>query len=307
MKRPRLCAGLEDEMSYDDRVQGRGMSTMAKTATISGVAAAALLGGYLTMVTTIDSNQIGVKQSAFSGLQQDVLTQGMNITAPWISVHRYSIGERIVSEKDIATRTTNGRVDVDADFYFRMKPEGGPSVHQNHRANADEKVLSALRSALRNQAMRVTTEVATSEPGRQQLEVDVAREANAMLVEFGVPYDVKVVLRDITLPPELEAARLREQVNRADQAAQQVQFETERQALAFRRERAGLEEQANIAQAKANDAITRSYTPMMIQMRRAEALNTLAQAAREGKLTGPVNLFFNADGSDTPAVVPTTR
>lgn len=251
----------------------------------------------LGSITTVSTGHIGVVSLFGKVDTENSLPEGIHLVNPFCSVHEMSIRTEVYT---MSSSHTEGQkqgddsikvisnddleVPMDVSVPYRLIPAAAPWVYQNFGTTFEEQIVrSAARTGVRLGAAKFS-----AKEGRAEKREEIAKEmltqiesaVAAILSKYKSnteksPETVfvfsELMLRQIGIPEKVKAAI--EEKLKAEQRAQQVEFET-KQAVAE------IEKKTKEAEGQSayNTKVTASLTPELLKLKAIEALSELAKS-----------------------------
>lgn len=237
---------------------------------IAVVAVICLIYG-LSGWTSIDAGEVGILMKQFGsdkGMQKETLSAGSHWIEPFsYDVYKYDTRlsqQALLAENAIPANTADGQpIRIEVSFQVGLQADRVPQLHASvGRAWWDQVVLPLVRSTVRNEAAKVSSDHVYTGDGRLVIQRAVDATLQAKLQPYGILIDTN--LRDIsflnrefvaTLEKKAEAEQLQEinrrqavaaieEANRVKNVAEGQRYQVEQQAQA-ERERLRLEGEGN--------------------------------------------------------------
>jgi len=192
---------------------------------------------FIATFKVIDAGSRGVVFNIFTGVEKDILGEGLHIIPPIfkkvtrydIRTHTYTMVQRagegaVVGESDTLWAPTSDGLKVGLDMTVRYKPipDRLPELHQSIGPNYEEKVV---RPAIRNVARMVVSDFTILEvysKQRQRIEKQIYDKLQGMFARDGLLCE-SVLLRDVIYTKDYEDSLVRKMM--AEQKIQELEFE----------------------------------------------------------------------------------
>ena len=232
----------------------------------------------ITAVVKIPANTVGVRVSAFGGVQETTLQTGYHLKLPFVdTVYKLSTSVQTKTMQKLTTQTKDGQwLNTDIDVKYKVDKEKAMTVFSNYTTleNVNEKVVSpAVQRAIES----VTGNYDIYDIlGDKRTEVYTAIDA-ALKSTFKT-YDLEFVSFTITdqdAGDEIEAAIKNESVKqkeidtaKQEQEKAKVEAETQKVKAQATADTAVIQAEG---EAKANKIKSDSITDQLIRMKEAEA------------------------------------
>jgi regulator of protease activity HflC (stomatin/prohibitin superfamily) len=267
-------------------------------------------------ITRIGPGYAGVIYNMDGGIEDETLSQGFHIVAPWKHVSEYPISTETVyytknsvdgddkedkkTDKSVNVNTKDGKqVNVSVTYAYHMDVEKLPTVYAKFRGQD----IKAIESGYMKNAMYESLNNITSQYSLMELVGDKRPEINQKifesfrdeLSEYGIVIET-FNLSDV-VPDEATATAIQNVVN-AQNELQRVKIEKEQAEVEAEKARVTAKGKADAAvieaegQARANEKLQQSLTPGVLQQRAIEKWN-----GELPKLNGNSNggFILNAD------------
>ena len=199
--------------------------------------------------------------------------EGLKVHPPWVTVFEYDVRNQEKLEQGQVLSSDGLSIDVDVSIIWRPEQPSLPLLHTQYGTDYYRKLVQPqLRSAMREVVGQYTPEELYSSKRRELQDqifqrVKSAVEAQHVVVEA-------VLIRDVSLPPQLREAILRklqeeQEVERAEIQLQREEFEAQRKKI----EAEGEAEYQRILTASLSSQFLR-YKGIEATQRLAESPNT---------------------------------
>jgi regulator of protease activity HflC (stomatin/prohibitin superfamily) len=254
-----------------------------------------LVLGVITMTEKIEPGYKGVVYSLNGGIKDEVLDQGLQIVMPWEQVTQYPVSTETVyltkgsdggstSDGSFNINTYDGKsVNVDVVYSYKMEPEKLPHIFTKFRRQTHEEIQAGyLKTQIKSVMQEVSTlysvlgvyaenraEITTEMQNllKKRLEVDGIIIENFSLSDVRPDKETLLSLQKIADAQNQQEFLKREQKNK-EQEAINAKIEAEGKKNVAIVEAEADAEQTRIraeAQAKANQLLSASLTPAIIQ------------------------------------------
>ena len=248
-------------------------------------------------ITRIGPGYAGVIYNMDGGIEDETLSQGFHIVAPWKHVSEYPISTETVyytknsvdgddkedkkTDKSVNVNTKDGKqVNVSVTYAYHMDVEKLPTVYAKFRGQD----IKAIESGYMKNAMYESLNNITSQYSLMELVGDKRPEINQKifesfrdeLSEYGIVIET-FNLSDV-VPDEATATAIQNVVN-AQNELQRVKIEKEQAEVEAEKARVTAKGKADAAvieaegQAQANEKLQQSLTPGVLQQRAIEKWN----------------------------------
>lgn len=265
---------------------------------------------------TVEAGNVAVA-TEWGQTQPNTYSEGFHWTSPWLDLHpmstrtqTYSMGGvvrqgadgEIAPEPSVEVLTSDQlRVQLAVDIQFHLNPNDAVAIYRTYGQNyADTVVHQQVRTAVRDAASEFTAIhlVQQREVLQTRMEELVHASLTRTLEAREVPTTAVVIenilLRNIDLPDSLDESIARVQQQQQETAQrQQALLTAQAEAERLRAEAQGVadaritttrgEAEARLisarAEAESNEAISRSLTPQIVELRRIDAMTTAISGA----------------------------
>jgi regulator of protease activity HflC (stomatin/prohibitin superfamily) len=272
-----------------------GLSKKQIISIIIAVFVVILVLGVITMTEKIEPGYKGVVYSLNGGIKDEVLDQGLQIVMPWEQVTQYPVSTETVyltkgsdggstSDGSFNINTYDGKsVNVDVVYSYKMEPEKLPHIFTKFRRQTHEEIQAGyLKTQIKSVMQEVSTlysvlgvyaenraEITTEMQNllKKRLEVDGIIIENFSLSDVRPDKETLLSLQKIADAQNQQEFLKREQKNK-EQEAINAKIEAEDKKNVAIVEAQADAEQTRIraeAQAKANQLLSASLTPAIIQ------------------------------------------
>lgn len=256
------------------------------------------LAGMLMCVTRIGPGYAGVIYNMDGGIEDETLSQGFHVVAPWKHVSEYPISTETVyytknsvdgndkdedkkTDKSVNVNTKDGKqVNVSVTYAYHMDVEKLPTVYAKFRGQD----IKAIESGYMKNALYEALNNVTSQYSLMELVGDKRPEINNKIFEafrdelagYGIVIET-FNLSDV-VPDEATANAIQAVVN-AQNALEQAKIEKQQAEVEAEKARVAAKGKADAAlieaegQAQANAKLQQSLTPGVLQQRAIEKWN----------------------------------
>lgn len=260
------------------------------------VAGGLTLTGWNLCTTRIDPGYAGIQYSLNSGIQGEVLTQGLNFKSPFTKVTHYSVATtqgNLSKDKKEGSRdddsfkipTADGKtVEVDLEYSFHFDVEKLPETFTQFKGQSGEAIEQTfMRGKLKTYVSDVSSQFSVLDiygEKRTELNAAILDYAREKFSEFGIVID-SINLSRIELDSQTEQAiqnkinkqqeleQMKVEAQKAEVEAQKKLIEVEAEAEQ-KRVKAQAEADAVLikaeAEAQANELLKQSISPELIEM-----------------------------------------
>ena len=248
------------------------------------------LAGMLMCVTRIGPGYAGVIYNMDGGIEDETLSQGFHLVAPWKHVSEYPISTETVyytknsvdgndddkdkkTDKSVNVNTKDGKqVNVSVTYAYHMDVEKLPTVYAKFRGQD----IKAIESGYMKNALYEALNNVTSQYSLMELVGDKRPEINNKIFEafrdelagYGIVIET-FNLSDV-VPDEATANAIQAVVN-AQNALEQAKIEKQQAEVEAEKARVAAKGKADAAlieaegQAQANEKLQQSLTPGVLQ------------------------------------------
>ena len=240
----------------------------------------------------------------FGRVKDDALPSGLHFINPFCEVIPMEIKTRNYTmsnvadegqrkgDDSIAVISSDGlTLKLDATVFYSLRPDRVSEIYRKIGTDVEERIVrSEIRAALRDTAAGLSaTELYTSK--RMAFMDQVTKSLRVSLESRGLNLE-QVLLRNVILPDQITKA-INEKIA-ADQEAQRMVFVLNKEKQEAERKRIEAE-----GQAKAQQIVSASLTPQILEYQRIQALRYVGEKG---------NLIITGGGGATPLIqVPSKR
>jgi len=281
------------------RVKAKAGFPLSKQLEIVQWAAFALGVVLLTgsMAVIVPPGQAGV-MVLFGRVKEEPLPSGLHFINPFTSVEHMEVRTRNYTMSNAADEgqkkgddsiqviTSDGlTVKLDATIFYSLQLAKVSRIYREIGPDVEEKIVrSEIRASMRDAAANLlATELYTSK--RQSFVDQVSRTLKASFEARGINME-QVLLRNVILPDQITRA-INDKIA-ADQEAQKMAFVLQKETQEAERKRIEAE-----GQAKAQQIVSASLTPQIIEYQRIQALRAIGDKG---------NLIITPMGGATPMI-----
>ena len=234
----------------------------------------------------------------FGRVKDDALPSGLHFINPFCEVIPMEIKTRNYTmsnvadegqrkgDDSIAVISSDGlTLKLDATVFYSLRPDKVPEIYRKIGTDVEERIVrSEIRAALRDTAAGLSaTELYTSK--RMAFMDQVTKSLRVSLESRGLNLE-QVLLRNVILPDQITKA-INEKIA-ADQEAQRMVFVLNKEKQEAERKRIEAE-----GQAKAQQIVSASLTPQILEYQRIQALRYVGEKG---------NLIITGGGGATPLI-----
>ena len=273
-------------------------------------------------ITTITAGHVGVVSLFGKVDTENSLAEGFHLINPFCAVHELTVQTQVYTmssshsegqkQGDDSIKVISNddlEVPMDVSVPYRLVPAAAPWVYRNFGIDFEEQIVrSAARTGVRLGAAKFSAKEGRAEKREEiakEMLVQIETAVNAILAKYKTDSDNRapenafvfseLMLRQIGIPEKVKSAI--EDKLKAEQRAQQVEFET-KQAVAE------IEKKTKEAEGQSayNLKVTASITPELLKLKAIEALSKLAESPN----TKVLIIGNNSATGQLPFVVDTT-
>jgi regulator of protease activity HflC (stomatin/prohibitin superfamily) len=250
-----------------------------------------------SMAVIVPPGQAGVVV-LFGTVREQVLPAGLHFINPFSQVVEMEVRTRNYTMSGIADEgqkrgddsipviTSDGlTVKLDATVFYHLDQDRCPKIYEKIGTDVEGQILrSQIRTSLRDAAAGLTaTELYTTH--RMGFVENVTKTLTVAFKERGITME-QVLLRNVLLPDQITKA-INDKIS-ADQDAQKMAFVLQKEKQEAERKRIEAE-----GQAKAQQIVSQSLTPQIIEYQRIQALRDIGAKG---------NLIITPMGGATPMI-----
>ena len=250
-----------------------------------------------SMAVVVPPGQAGV-QVLFGKVSPEALPSGLHFINPFSQVIEMEVRTRNytmtnVSEEgqkrgddSIAVISSDGlTVKLDATIFYSLQQARLPEIYRTIGPDVEERIVrSEIRASLRDSAAALSaTELYTTK--RQAFVDQVSKGLKAAFEKRGITLE-QMLLRNVLLPDQITKA-INDKIA-ADQDAQKMAFVLQKEKQEAERKRIEAE-----GQARAQQIVSQSLTPQIIEYQRIQALRDIGAKG---------NLIITPMGGATPMI-----
>ncbi|MGA2083339.1 MAG: prohibitin family protein [Holophaga sp.] len=243
--------------------------------------AAAVVLAVVSMAVVVAPGQAGVVL-LFGKVQPEALPSGLHFINPFASVVEMEVRTRNYTMSNITDEgqkkgddsiqviTSDGlTVKLDCTIFYALQQNMVAKIYSEIGPDVEDKILrSEIRASLRDAAANLlATELYTSR--RQSFVDQVTRTLKASFESRGITME-QVLLRNVLLPDQITKA-INDKIA-ADQEAQKMTFVLQKEKQEAERKRIEAE-----GQAKAQQIVSQSLTPQILEYQRIQALRYVGE------------------------------
>ena len=256
-----------------------------------------------SMAVVVPPGQAGI-QVLFGKVNAEALPSGLHFINPFTQVVEMEVRTRNYTMSNVADEgqkkgddsiqviTSDGlTVKLDATIFYSLQLARLPEIYRTIGPDVEERIVrSEIRASLRDAAAALSaTELYTSK--RQSFVDQVTKTLKASFEARGITLE-QMLLRNVILPDQITKS-INDKIS-ADQDAQKMAFVLQKEKQEAERKRIEAE-----GQAKAQQIVSQSLTPQIIEYQRIQALRDIGAKG---------NLIITPMGGATPMIqVPTKR
>jgi len=259
-----------------------------------GLGAVVFIG---SMAVVIPPGQAGIVV-LFGKVNLEPLPSGLHFINPFATVAEMEVRTRNYTmsnmgdegqkkgDDSIAVITSDGlTVKLDATIFYSLQQAKVAQIYKDIGPDVEDKILrSEIRASLRDAAANLlATELYTSK--RQSFVDNVSKTLKASFEARGITME-QMLLRNVILPDQITKA-INDKIA-ADQEAQKMAFVLQKEKQEAERKRIEAE-----GQAKAQQIVSASLTPQIIEFQRIQALRAIGEKG---------NMVITPMGGATPLI-----
>jgi len=258
---------------------------------------AAVVCAVASMAVVVSPGMAGV-MLLFGKVQDDVLPSGLHFINPFAQVVEMEVRTRNYTmsnvqdegvkkgDDSIQVITSDGlTVKLDCTIFYSLQQSMVAKIYHDIGPDVEDKILrSEIRASLRDAAASLqATELYTSK--RQSFVDQVTKTLKASFESRGINME-QVLLRNVILPDQITKS-INDKIS-ADQDAQKMTFVLQKEKQEAERKRIEAE-----GQAKAQQIVSQSLTPQILEYQRIQALRYVGEKG---------NLIITGGGGATPLI-----
>jgi regulator of protease activity HflC (stomatin/prohibitin superfamily) len=249
------------------------------------------------MAVVVPPGQAGI-QILFGKVNNEALPSGLHFINPFAQVVEMEVRTKNYTmtnvaeegqkrgDDSIAVISSDGlTVKLDATVFYSLQQARLPEIYRTIGPDVEERIVrSEIRASLRDAAAALTaTELYTSK--RQAFIDQVSKALKAAFEKRGITLE-QMLLRNVILPDQITKA-INDKIA-ADQDAQKMAFVLQKEKQEAERKRIEAE-----GQARAQQIVSQSLTPQIIEYQRIQALRDIGAKG---------NLIITPMGGATPMI-----
>jgi len=250
-----------------------------------------------SMAVVVPPGQAGI-QVLFGKVNNEPLPSGLHFINPFSQVVEMEVRTRNYTmtnvaeegqkrgDDSIAVITSDGlTVKLDATIFYSLQQARLPEIYRTIGPDVEERIVrSEIRASLRDAAASLSaTELYTSK--RQSFVDQVTKALKAAFEARGISLE-QMLLRNVILPEQITKS-INDKIS-ADQDAQKMAFVLQKEKQEAERKRIEAE-----GQARAQQIVSQSLTPQIIEYQRIQALRDIGAKG---------NLIITPMGGATPMI-----
>ena len=250
-----------------------------------------------SMAVVVPPGQAGI-QVLFGKVNNEPLPSGLHFINPFSQVVEMEVRTRNYTmtnvaeegqkrgDDSIAVISSDGlTVKLDATVFYSLQQARLPEIYRTIGPDVEDRIVrSEIRASLRDAAASLSaTELYTSK--RQSFVDQVSKALKAAFEARGITLE-QMLLRNVILPDQITKA-INDKIS-ADQDAQKMAFVLQKEKQEAERKRIEAE-----GQAKAQQIVSQSLTPQIIEYQRIQALRDIGAKG---------NLIITPMGGATPMI-----
>jgi regulator of protease activity HflC (stomatin/prohibitin superfamily) len=250
-----------------------------------------------SMAVVVPPGQAGI-QVLFGKVNSEPLPSGLHFINPFSQVVEMEVRTRNYTMSNVADEgqkrgddsisviSSDGlTVKLDATIFYSLQQARLPEIYRTIGPDVEDRIVrSEIRASLRDAAAALSaTELYTSK--RQSFVDQVSKALRAAFEKRGITLE-QMLLRNVILPDQITKA-INDKIS-ADQDAQKMAFVLQKEKQEAERKRIEAE-----GQAKAQQIVSQSLTPQIIEYQRIQALRDIGAKG---------NLIITPMGGATPMI-----
>jgi regulator of protease activity HflC (stomatin/prohibitin superfamily) len=250
-----------------------------------------------SMAVVVPAGYAGV-QELFGKVNDEPLSSGLHFINPFALVKEMEVRTRNYTMSNVADEgqkrgddsisviSSDGlTVKLDATVFYALQLARLPEIYRTIGPDVEERIVrSEIRASLRDAAASLSaTELYTSK--RQSFVDQVSKTLKASFEKRGITLE-QMLLRNVILPDQITKS-INDKIS-ADQDAQKMAFVLQKEKQEAERKRIEAE-----GQAKAQQIVSQSLTPQIIEYQRIQALRDIGAKG---------NLIITPMGGATPMI-----
>lgn len=203
--------------------------------TTLGIAGIVIAGGMLIgpCSVVVKQGHVGaVYDKMEKGIQDYVLTEGLNFKAPWQKINQFPVSvETVYMSKDkkegskedesVTVSCNDGSLNSDLTFSYRFDAEDVPTVQKKYRGKDGNYIInSVLRGQLRTWVSEVTKNYSTMEvhiTKKDEVNNELTKYLNKKAESYGVTFE------NVSLAETRPSAEVERAIERRQQIAQELE------------------------------------------------------------------------------------
>lgn len=273
------------------------MKMKTRTKLFIGIVIAAGIAIVPSCVVVVKQGYVGaVYDKLEKGIQDYVLTEGLNFKAPWQKVNQFPVSietvymskdEREGSKEDesITVSCSDGSLNSDLTFSYRFDAEDVPKIQRQYRGKDGKYIMNnVLRGQLRTWVSEVTKDYSTMEvhlTKKDEVNNKLTKYLNEKAEKYGVTFE------NVSLAETRPSAEVQQAIEKRQQIAQELEqqkLNLEKAEIAKQEEK--LKQEKALIQAegerKANEEKSKGLTKEILQQMAIERWNGVVPMVTDG-------------------------
>lgn len=253
---------------------------IAGTAIIGGIALA-------TCTEVIPQGHVGaVYDKMRGGIQDEILTEGLNFVPPWAKVNEFPVSTETVymtkdkrdeskDNEEITIGCSDGSLKADLSFRYHFNSDDVSKIQKKYRGKSGEQIMQDLRGQMIGWINIITKNYSTMDAHlakKDEINTKLLKVFNERAEKYGVTFEEITIMN----------TRPSEEVSRAIEKRQKIAQELEQQKLSLekseiRKQEAEIDAERKLIEAKgekeANEARTSGLTDAILKQQAIEKWN----------------------------------
>lgn len=259
------------------------MSLKTKVIGVGVVGAIALVA----CTEVIPQGHVGVVyDKTRGGIQEQVLTEGLNFVPPWAKVNEFATSTETVymsadkrdgskENEEISIGCNDGSLKADLSFKYHFNSEDAPKVQKKFRGKDGEKIVYDLRGQMRGWITEVTKNYSTMDAHlvkKDEINNKLIEHFNKKADKYGITFE-EVTIMDTR--PSKEVTKAIEKRQKIAQELEQQKLSLEKTEIAKKQAELEADRKLIVANGdkKANEARTAGLTDAVLKEKAIERWN----------------------------------
>lgn len=265
-------------MFVEDNYQGTKLTKLGKATVITG-SAILLLGLFrVTAITRIPANTVGVKVSAFGGIQKDTLQTGYHLKMPFADkIYKMPTSVQTNTMEKITTQTKDGQwLNTNIDIKYKVNKKEAMTVFENYQdlENVNKNVIMpAVQRAIESVtgeydifeilgSKRTEVYSKIDETLKNRFAADNLEFVSFTITDQDAGDEIEQAIKDESVKQkQVDSAKQDQEKAKIDAETKKIQAQAEADTEVIKAE----------GEAKANQTKANSITDNLIRMKEAEA------------------------------------